>query len=62
MAHSTVSPVCKAIDPKLITYLDGINANPRLREFFEECAALDSDDEIKILTQVAAYLRGKSHG
>ena len=72
MAISNVSPVRRrAISPKLALTIDAINANPRLREFYEQCCAL-RDDQLKYLLkmmraykrQVRTYKRrnGLSHG
>ena len=47
------------ISPKLAAQLDAMNANPRLREFFEECSAL-TDALIETLKTMAVSLRGKT--
>ena len=53
-----------AISPKLAITIDAINANPRLREFYETCCKLD-DKQIKyVLQMMRAYKRAQAalHG
>lgn len=53
----------KAISPELADVLDAVNARPRLRELFEECADL-GPQHIELLKTFAARLkqRGDTHG